>query len=250
MNKEKNLEPAVIEILNLHHSKVNFFLKVWRLILSPKKIINILNKRMLAIKNDIQWDSRAEELGEYSVIDNRHSREEFDYVTAMQKKIIYPYLKNSLNGQEKSLLDFGCGVGRFTADLANIINGRAVGFDPTKKLIDLCRADKNVEFISAQNYLEESSECFDVIWICLVLGGISTEKLIDIAKKIINKLNKDGLLILIESTGNGEVEAPWRVRSIEDYEALFQDVNLSKIGKYYDAGQEISIFSGRKSLYF
>ena len=103
----------------------------------------------------IDWDSRVDELGAYSVIDSKHSPDEFEYVTKRQKEILYPYFLSSLNGHEQSVLDFGCGAGRFTSELAEMINGKSVGIDFSQKLIDICPPNKNVTYMWDEKSLSQ-----------------------------------------------------------------------------------------------
>lgn len=72
------------------------------------------------------WEQRARQYGRRSVIDIRHSEDELETVTKMQKKKIFPHLKRYLKGDEKLILDFGCGHGRFVSDLARITQGKVL----------------------------------------------------------------------------------------------------------------------------
>jgi ubiquinone/menaquinone biosynthesis C-methylase UbiE len=53
------------------------------------------------------------------------------------KEILFPLLQSQLTGTECNLLDFGCGPGRFTTDLAELISGKAVGVDVVPDLLCL-----------------------------------------------------------------------------------------------------------------
>lgn len=195
----------------------------------------------------MEWDSRAIELGAYSVIDTRHSPDEYEYVTTRQKDILYPLFKQQLKGSELTILDFGCGPGRFTGDLAEITKGKVVGTDSTAKLIELAPSHQNVEYVYSKTFLDEKVLVFDVIWISLVLGGIPDDELTRLATNITNALKEDGLLFLVESTGEKPLEGIWRIRTRERIMSLFPSVRLRHIGSYYDANQEISIIAGRKT---
>lgn len=99
-------------------------------------------KDLLAIwnKDSIRyWEKRAKKYGARSVLNIGHSKEEIDAVTNMQKQILYPLFKGLLNGQEKVVLDFGCGTGRFTRDLGALIQGMAIGIDPIDHLLSIAR---------------------------------------------------------------------------------------------------------------
>lgn len=250
MSLDHNNPSKFIEVLNPKHSSVSRFYLIWRKILFPSVWLRIFKNRFLSqgeAKNYIDWDVRAKCLGAYSVINTAHSKEELDYVTHKQKEIIFPYFRAALNGSESNILDFGCGVGRFTTDLANTIKGSAVGFDPTKKLIQLCPKIENIKFTDDAKFFETLEVKFDVIWICLVLGGLSNALVEKLAIQIESNLASNGLLFFIEMTSHENNEGSWQGRSINFYRNLFPSVKVLKVGSYHDAGQEISIFSGRKN---
>jgi SAM-dependent methyltransferase len=76
------------------------------------------------------WTKRALRHGERAVLNLGHKHEEEAAVTAAQKESLLPMLRSRLRGDEKIVLDYGCGPGRFTAALAETIHGRAIGVDP------------------------------------------------------------------------------------------------------------------------
>lgn len=221
---------------------LSFYFKVHAFIKSYKPIAS----------KEINWDDRFSQLGSYGVIDTRHPLREFSYVTERQKKIIFPLFKSQLLGTEKNILDFGCGPGRFTFDLAAIIKGQAIGVDVTKGYIHLARDQlndinkKNVKFIHSRSFLNSNKVKFDIIWICLVLGGISDINMAEISKKISRNLNTNGLLFIIESTSKKNKKGLWNTRTVSEVIGFFNGVNLKRISLYIDANQEISIFAGRK----
>lgn len=210
------------------------------------RIPGVIKNHFMGIPKVIEWDSRAEGLGAYSVIDTRHSPSEYEYVTKRQKEILYPLFLQQLNGREKNILDFGCGPGRFTGDLAELIKGEAIGTDITKKLIDLAPPHPKVNYIHSKSFFAENSAGFDAIWISLILGGIPDDKVHGIADNLSCALNKGGLLFLVESTGESPTEGLWRIRTREALISFFPSIQLKHIGSYFDAGQEISVIAGRK----
>lgn len=210
-------------------------------------MLQIIKRHILGKPKVIDWDSRVNELGAYSVIDTRHMPDEYEYVTKRQKEILYPYFLSRLNGNERSVLDFGCGAGRFTADLAEIINGEAIGTDVTQRLINICPAHKNVSYICSERFFEENKLTFDAIWVSLVFGGLPDNELSVLAKKIEAALAENGLFFLVESTGEKYLEGLWRIRTRAQLISQFPSIQLQHIGTYYDASQEIAIFAGRKS---
>jgi len=236
-----------IEVLHPRR-KLGFLGRLVRLIMQPQRIPAAIKRRLVPPPDAIDWDSMVDELGAYSVIDLSHSPEEYAYVTRRQKGILFPLFMNQLNGTENTILDFGCGPGRFTIDLVNMVKGKAIGTDVTERLIKLAPPHPDVKYIHSKNFFEEYSAKFDVIWVSMVLGGIPDVELQRKTREISNALNTDGLFFLVESTGDVPLEGVWRVRTRAQLISLFPEVDLQCIGYYFDADQEISVFAGRKRL--
>ncbi len=194
------------------------------------------------------WEKRAKEHGEYSVLHLGHDKGEIQKVKAFQIETIFPVLVEQLNGDEKTLLDFGCGPGRFTIELADAIKGHAMGVDPIEHLLQLAPQGDNVSYKKIiDSTIPASDESFDVIWICLVLGGLVSNKQLARTVKEINRVSKDNaLLILIENTTNKKNTLSWAYRSRKEYIQLFKNFNLKHFKDYDDLGECISIFAGRK----
>ena len=248
MSKSLTEKNNRIEALNFKKNSPRFSLirRLWLLFCQPNRIPQVIKNRVFCKASVINWDSRAHELGAYSVIDSRHSIDEYDYVTRRQKEIIYPYFISSLNGCEKTVLDFGCGVGRFTSDLAEMINGKSVGIDITQKLIDICPTREHVKYICDHKFFDNNKLIFDVVWVCLVLGGLSDNELAILARNIEAIIADNGLLFIVESTGDSYLEDVWRIRTRQQLSSMFPLMQLKHIGTYFDVNQEISVLAGRK----
>lgn len=195
------------------------------------------------------WHWRARKYGRRSVFDLGHSEDELESITELQKTIAFPLLKKLLNGSEQRILDFGCGTGRFTRDLAEIIQGRAVGIDPIARLFQMAPATPNVKYLSMhEGQIPLADLTIDVVWICLVLGGIVDDRILERSVREVNRVLKpDGLLFLIENTAEEEDADYWKFRSVDTYQSLFKLVQLQQLTSYIDMGQPISIMAGRKT---
>lgn len=194
------------------------------------------------------WEARARKHGKRAVLNLTHSESESESVTQWQKDILYPHFRAQIRGDEKLALDLGCGPGRFTADLAKMIHGRAVGIDPIGKLLQLAPPDPDVEYLLGDGIkIPQNSASMDVVWICLVLGGMADPSLNQIAMEVQRVLKPNGLLFLVENTSNTPNCAHWIYRSVEKYKSLFQEIELELMGNYKDCGEIISIMAGRKA---
>jgi ubiquinone/menaquinone biosynthesis C-methylase UbiE len=171
-----------------------------------------------------------------------------DEVTAMQIGEIFPHLLSALNGNEQIVLDFGCGPGRFTPKLADAVHGQAIGIDPVKELLDFAPHKENVLFKQMKNgHIPLPDNSVDVVWCCLVLGGIRGSALSKTVNEICRVLRHNGLLFLIENTAEkiNKASSAWIFRSSQEYQSLFPLVNLVHVHDYYDVGERISVLAGR-----
>jgi ubiquinone/menaquinone biosynthesis C-methylase UbiE len=196
------------------------------------------------------WKKRAKAYGRRSVFDLRHTEEELEAVTRKQGDILFPILEQQLRGDEKLVLDFGCGPGRFTHDLAEMVRGKAVGVDPVKRLLDLAPQYPDVEYrVMKQARIPVETGSVDAVWICIVLGGIVAEKLLQKSIAEIDRVLKNrGLVFLVENTSRQPDTLHWKYRSVEMYQRLFKFVKLKHISDYFDLDERMSIMAGRKDV--
>lgn len=229
--------PKVLQLPMIKSLEKCIFFKYGRLILGKKKKIKGLS----------YWEDRAKKYGKCSVINIEYCEEKYDSITKMQKDILFPLLKEQLQGYEKLILDFGCGPGRFTGDLADLIHGHTLGVEPVKKMIDLAPRGENVEYILIDNNIAVKDESIDIVWICLVLGGIKDElELKNSVKEIKRILKKNGLIFLVENTSEKKDKNYWKYRSVKMYQTLFYFADLKHLSDYLDKGERISVMAGRK----
>jgi SAM-dependent methyltransferase len=131
---------------------------------------------------------------------------------------------------------------------AEAVHGTAMGFDPVKELLELAPQVDNVSFRQIEkNHISRPDNSFDVVWCCLVLGGIRGSALSKCINEICRVLRPDGLLFLVENTAE-KVNTPsssWIFRTVREYQSLFPSVNLVHLHDYYDADERISILAGR-----
>ncbi len=193
------------------------------------------------------WQTRAKKHGRRAVLNLAHADKDFDRVTDEQKQILLPMLSSQLRGDEGTILDFGCGPGRFTPALAQLIGGSAVGVDISQELISLAPSVHNVTFraISENAGLGDDSQ-FDIVWVCLVLGGIPLGSLDPTLQLIQRAIRPGGLLFLIENTSALPDVPHWSFRSVSQYQAMFPEIDLQMVSTYTDVGQEISAMAGRR----
>jgi ubiquinone/menaquinone biosynthesis C-methylase UbiE len=190
---------------------------------------------------------RANELGERAVFDLRHDATELEQITFEQKQILFPPLKATLRGTESTLLDVGCGSGRFTDSLANLARCDAVGIDPTAELLRHAPQAAHTRFAqSIAGALPFRDASFDVVWCCLVLGALETADLDVACREIERVLRVGGVLALTDNTSAGEGKQSYRFRSAAAYAAMFPRVGLTVAAEYRDLGETITLLLGRR----
>lgn len=202
--------------------------------------------RALARGSNAYWERRARKLGRRSVLHLGHSDAEYEAVTAWQKDILFPLLIAQLNGRERTVLDFGCGPGRFTADLARLINGRAIGVDPIGALLEQAPPAPNVEYRRIRRgRLPVADQSVDVIWCAVVLGMIRGRALRRALSELRRVIAPGGLLFLIENTTAKPSLKQIEFRSVQQYKELVDFAALEHVHDYQDLGETISVLTGR-----
>jgi ubiquinone/menaquinone biosynthesis C-methylase UbiE len=193
------------------------------------------------------WRARAERMNARAVFNAGHADAELDEVTAMQKRELYPRLRELLDGSARVALDFGCGTGRFSGDLADLIGGRVIAVDPVRHLLDLAPRHERVEYRLMQaGKIPAETASIDLLWICLVLGGVQGRTLEYTLRELDRVLKPGGLAFIIENTTAAHGTGFWTFRSIHEYQTILPSVALNHLGDYVDLNERISIFAGRK----
>lgn len=193
------------------------------------------------------WTKRALRHGERSVLNLGHKAAEGDAVTAQQREKLFPVLRSLLRGDEQVVLDYGCGPGRFTPALAEVIHGRAVGVDPTEPLIALAPRAKDVEYhVLSGERIPLPDNSADVLWLCLVLCCIVDDAELDLAVAELGRVLKPGGLVFVVENTSARPDLPHiRFRTVERYTSLFPWAELRPVDGYLDLGEQISVLAGR-----
>jgi SAM-dependent methyltransferase len=217
---------------------------MWRLRQLASVVLPRTQRRRTLIQ---QWEDRARRCGVRAVLNIGHSDEEVARVTEFQRRELYPWFRAALRGDERVILDFGCGPGRFTSDLADMIRGRAIGVDPIRSLLDLAPRHPEVDYlVMSEGQIPLASDSIDAVWICLVLGGIHGRTLEATASEIHRVLRPAGLLFLVENTTGGRGNDFWAFRPVAEYQRLLAPIPLAPVHDYPDLGEQISVMTGRK----
>lgn len=241
-----NKIPIIGEKLNLKKNKINIYLKI---ILDPKILLKKITRKLQGkSKNYGTFDYRSllKKYGKNSVIDSRHPKHDFEHVTNKQKEIFFPILKKLVKKKIFNILDFGCGVGRFTKDLGTVFNCNVVGVDTCEDLLNFCKKEEKVKFLHIDENCSQIKEKFDLIFITQVINGIPDDKVFKLANFLTEKINEKGYLFLAETTSHKNADGIWRARTKEKILNFFPEINLKHVSSYIDIDREVSIFFGNK----
>jgi ubiquinone/menaquinone biosynthesis C-methylase UbiE len=193
------------------------------------------------------WRDRARALGARAVVNVDHPEDaELDALSADHRGLILPLLAAQLEGSEEVVLDLGCGVGRFTDDLAGLVGGRAVGVDPTPELLALAEATPRTTYRHlVADVLPLVDDEVDVVFTSMVLGGIPAEPLAATLAEVRRVLRPGGLVFLVESVGEPSDGGTWSSRTVAGYRELLPWAPLHEVGAFDDAGDAVVVLAGR-----
>ena len=93
------------------------------------------------------WKRRVETYGRRAAIHLGHPEGEYETLRDSQWAQLAPWLRREVRSGERVVLDFGCGPGRFTKELAALVDGQAIGMDPDGILVRLAPSDPRVLYV-------------------------------------------------------------------------------------------------------
>jgi len=194
------------------------------------------------------WEERGRRHGARSVLNLGHTAAEMDSVTRFQVNTLFPILRQQLTGNEQLVLDFGSGAGRFTPSLAELTAARVVGVDIVQRLLDISPRHERVEYrLAVDGRIPLPDQSVDVIWIAAVLGAITADADLQLSIRELERVLKPGgLMFLVENTHQRPDLRHHRYRSIDFYRNAFPSIPLRHETDYYDLGERMSVFLGRK----
>ena len=148
----------------------------------------------------------------------------------------------------ESLLDFGCGIGRF----ATFLNSRFGGWhgaDILNRLEADIPADR-FELIE-DGRIPFGDKKFDLIWTCVVLQHVVEEpELLGYLQQFADRLSSGGRVLMIENTSQNRNKVYLTYRSLAEYQRMFDQAGLSLVRSevYVIGGEEHSIAEFRPSV--
>jgi 2-polyprenyl-3-methyl-5-hydroxy-6-metoxy-1,4-benzoquinol methylase len=107
-----------------------------------------------------------------------------------------------------SIVDIGCGDGRFTSEVAQIFpNRKVVGIDYSEKAINLAKAmNPSISYINTDIRRDNREDNYDIAILMEVLEHIPLDEVNDFMKRVSDLLSNEGLLFITVPHCNKPVE--------------------------------------------
>lgn len=146
------------------------------------------------------WEARADTHGPDGVGDLSRPLSELVEDTVEEKAGLLPFFRAQLDAPPERILDFGCGFGRFTNDLAALATETAVGVDATPALIEAAvgNASDKAEYLVARGTLPFPDNHFDAVWVAYVLIHVVGAQKAATAAELLRVLKPGGTVFLTE----------------------------------------------------
>lgn len=149
------------------------------------KIYHLIKKTYYFIfDTEKNWDNEVKKLGKNSVISYDVNSKKRKLITKAYIKFTFPILEKIIkkNKNKKfSILDFGCGYGRFSYELTNYFRPKEViGVDVSKEILKFTKNNNINKFYQLNDFInikKYQKEYFDIIFIFGVMGGIKNRNI-------------------------------------------------------------------------
>lgn len=167
--------------------------------------------------------------GGYITNDKYISKVRFKY-----EKIVLNDKLNKFCKKSKKALDIGCGNGRYTKEFAKRFD-EVVGIDLSKKQIkqnQIKNKKENIKYLN-ENFIDADSSKlskFDFIFVGDIFMYTNIKDVKKVFKSLLNLLNKDGLLIVRESS----MDIGFEDYKSKNYVAYYRNKEFYKSGIFKD----------------
>ena len=195
----------------------------------------------------IDWSSRVRELGPESVYDSRTLKRK--EITTDQNKVYYQLMNAELSpGKVKSVLDFGCGIGRHYKLLSSLNclcdGAQILGFDPTTEMLEFAQKEPYFEVFDEFKYEHR----YDLVFCHMVLGGLNDQDMKIALNDMVRSLSVDGRVFLVEAVNDDSprLHSKWRARNSKSYMPESPGFEWTIAGEVFENDDCLKVFVGRK----
>lgn len=189
---------------------------------------------------------QAEKIGLRDLLNAKTFIDPSRNVTDRQWDAACACIQKKLRGDESRGLDYFCGSGSFTADLAQLIGGEVLGIDSSLPLIHEATPGPGVRFAHAPDGRVPSGRgTMDVVLVNHALSGLRGRRIERAVAEIVRVLKPDGLLILIDNTADLPDTEHHVYREPAAYLEMFPQVALRPMNKATAHRPRLSVMIGR-----
>lgn len=196
------------------------------------------------------WDARARQSGPRAVAHIAWNDAQFEQATREWWQKFRRQLGRYLKSRHQRILDYGCGVGRFTQRIVADLGREAVGVDISPTMVDMARGRcPGVDFrvVNPGAGLPFADETFDVIFACTVLQHIPDDELPAVVAELNRVRKRDSVVFLFENTHPAKRRKSYSghvvFRGEVEYRRLFPGVG--EVESWYVEGEKHAILAGR-----
>ena len=195
------------------------------------------------------WTRLALEHGAKSAVSTTMSDEELDAMTRHQCALLMDHLRPLLHGDEHRALDYGCGAGRLTHFLHDLLlhpEPLVWGYDPCAEMLRLAREipDKPLILTTVPPHHIGG---FDVLLMAMVLGDPEV-RMGAVIGEALSLLAPGGLFVLLEHMPDYPPPGRWwRFRSRQFYQGVFRsyDMPMEFVTTMAQGENEVTVLAGR-----
>lgn len=202
------------------------------------------------------WTTLASKHGRKVVMSLAISDAQLDAETTRQANVIFPVIRSMLTGNEATALDYGCGAGRFTPHLHEMIGGDeqkafTMGYDPCSELVSAApRGRGNIAWSwgNVDSFFPTYRNLFNVVFVAMVLGDPNLDMETTVPG-LVDILSPGGLLVVVDHMVRRTTGHWWKFRDESFYVDLFaqRGVALKQIVEDRQLGNPITLLAGRKA---
>jgi len=212
----------------------------------------------------LRWEARVAALGwRRAVMNVADDPAKHQARTDAHLKFLEPHLRAALQPGDRLLLDYGCGWGRLTPYLAEIMfdhdpTGGAMGVEPTASLLEKAREVSRTPNVYYERLGKDGTipipvNGVDVVFAYMVFSAIIDPVMLAIALMELRRVLKPGgLVCIIDNTSRSDgrpVRSPYSIsRTVEEYQDLFSEAfgaPIPAVDEYVELREVNHLFLGR-----
>jgi len=205
-----------------------------------KAIAVMPRRRDVVASSDQYWFQRYAEMGAARTVGHSRTNDaEQARVVSEFSEIVRPFIQKAA-----TVLDFGCGPGRWYDLLTSATGGQYFGCD----IADVFRPPGGEFERVVDGVIPFGDRRFDLIWTCVTLQHITEKHLFGkVIRQLRQRLAPGGTLIATENVSRNRDLPHIQFRRVETYTRLFAPLGVKVVASYdFGHGEQHAVFVGRK----